>query len=48
MISVSKKYENGKHYYAYIGNMEVHNGNTLCFPTETAARNAAMEIIRNA
>lgn len=43
-----KQYPDGIHWYAYIGNMEVHNGDTLRFGSRKDAYNAAMAIIERA
>lgn len=43
-----KQYPDGNHWYAFIGSMEVHNGDTLRFNTKEKARAAAMNIINNA
>lgn len=41
-----KQFPGGEHWYAYVGSMEVHNGDTLRFGSKREAENAAMEIIR--
>ena len=43
-----KQFPGGDHWYAYIGSMEVHNGDTLRFWSKDDAWNAAVSIIENA
>lgn len=43
-----KQFDGGAHWYAYVGNMEVHNGDTLRFPTKADAERAAISIVENA
>lgn len=42
-----KQFPGGKHWYAYVGSMEVHNGDTLRFPSKSEAESAALAIIDN-
>ena len=39
-------FKGGTHYYAYIGDMQVRNGEKLKYDTYNAAKNAALKIIR--
>ena len=43
-----KQFPGGDHWYAYIGSMEVHNGDTLRFESRDAAAHAAISIIEKA
>lgn len=40
-----KQYPKGRHWYAFIGDMEVHNGDTLRFDTKEDAHMAAANIV---
>lgn len=43
-----KQFEGGQHWYAYIGSMEVHNGDTLRFNSKSDAYTTALAIINKA
>lgn len=40
-----KQFKGGRHYYAYIGNMEVKNGDTLRFDSRDKAYKRALELL---
>lgn len=40
-----ERFKGGKHWYAYIGDMQVRNGDTMKWDTEEEARRAAKELV---